>query len=305
MSNATINQVYLDAFRDNVRQLAQQMTSKARGWTDQFSAEAETGNWDRLGKAEAAAKTRKQATPESDRVWSRRIAIATPFNDAEIVESEDPSLMIADPNSNIVQSLGYSMGRQMDRLIFDAAVGTATESVRASDASNTPTQEALPAAQTVGDGTGAISFDLITAALQQFNTTDVGLEMGRVCFIGPQQVRELMQLTENTSSDYVNRQALQTLNSSGVVANWMGADWIMSTLLPTGVGGVAAENERSCIMMTRRGVGFHIPQDITTFVERDPSLSYAWRPYCQFTAGAVRVEDEHVVQIHVIDATAP
>jgi hypothetical protein len=300
MSNSTILQVYLDAFRDNIRQLAQQRTSKARGWTDQFSAEAETGNWDRLGSAEAAAKTRKQATPEGARVWSRRIAVATPYNDAEIVESEDPSLMIADPNSNIVQSLGYSMGRAMDDIIFTAAMGGALNSVRASDGSNTPTTIALPAGQTVGDGTTAISFGLLTDALQVFNTNDIGLEMERVCFIGPQQVKELMNLTENTSSDYVNNQALQTLNSSGVVSNWLGATWIMSTRLP-----IPATGQRSCIMMTRRGVGFHIPQDITTFVERDPSLSYAWRPYCQFTAGAVRVEDEHVVEIHVADATAP
>jgi hypothetical protein len=300
MSNATINQVYLDAFRDNVRQLAQQMGSKARAWTDQFSAQAETGNWDRLGDAEAGAKTRKMATPEGARVWSRRIAVATPYNDAEIVESEDPSLMIADPNSNIVQSLGYSMGRKQDDIIFAAAVGTALTSVRSSDGSNAPTSDALPAGQTIGDGTGAMSFDLVTEALQQFNTNDVPLEDDRVCFIGPQQVRELMNLTENTSSDYVNREALQNLNSSGVVANWMGATWIMSTRLP-----IPATGQRSCIMMTRKAMGFHIPQDITTFVERDPSLSYAWRPYCQFTAGAVRVEDEHIVRLHVADATAP
>lgn len=300
MSNATILQVYLDAFRDNIRHLAQQETSKARGWTDQFSAEAETGNWDRLAPADAVPKTRKMATPEGGRVWSRRIAVATPYNDAEVVESEDPSLMIADPNSNIVQSLGYSMGRQMDDIIFAAAVGNALNSVRASDGTNTPTNVALPAAQTVGDGTGAMSFALATDALQVFNENDIGLEMDRVCFIGPQQVKELMNLTENTSADYVNAQALQTLNSSGVVSNWLGATWIMSTRLP-----IPTTGQRSCIMMTRRAMGFHIPQDIETFMDRDPSLSYAWRPYCQFTAGAVRVEDEHVVEIHVADATAP
>lgn len=300
MSNDTIGQVYIDGFRNVVRQLAQQKGSKARAWCDQFSPEAETGNWDRLSSGEAAAKTRKMATPETDRIWSRRIAIATPFNDAEITEVEDPSMMIIDPNSNIVQSLGYSMGRAWDDAIFAAAVGTATNSVRANDGSNTPTQVALPAGQTVGDGTGAMSFDLVTEANQVLQTNDIDLDESRVCFVGPQQVRELMQLTEQTSSDYVNREALQSLNANGIVPMWMGATWIMSTRLP-----IPSTGERSCIMTTMKGMGFHIPEDITVFVERDPSLSYAWRPYCQSTFGAVRVEDEHVVELHVADATAP
>lgn len=300
MSNATIPQVYIDGFRNVVRQLAQQKGSKARGWTDQFSPEAETGNWDRLSKGEVGAKTRVMATPETGRTWSRRIAIATPYNDAEITEVEDPSMMIIDPNSNIVQSLGYSMGRQWDRSIFAAAVGTATNSVRASDGSNTPTQVALPTGQTVGDGTGAMTFDLVTQANEAFQTNDIDLDEPRVCFVGPRQVRELMNLTEQTSSDYVNREALQSLNENGIVPMWMGCTWIMSTLLP-----IPTTGQRSCVMMTRKGIGFHIPEDMTAFVERDPSLSYAWRPYCQSTFGSVRVEDEHVVELHVADATAP
>ena len=301
MSNASINQVYIDGFRDVVRHLAQQEASRARAWTDQFSPEAETGNWDRLSDGDAASKTRKMATPETGRVWSRRIAVATPFNDAEITEVEDPSMLIIDPNSNIVRSLGYSMGRKMDDIIFSAALGSALNSVRNSDGSNAPTGVALPAGQIVGDFSAAISFDMVTEVLETFNTNDIPMDEPKVAFIGPRQVRELMNLTEQTSSDYVQAQALQ---QNGIVPNWMGFTWIMSNRLYFNAP-VPAANEQTCLFMTRRGVGFHIPEDITTFVERDPSLSYAWRPYCQFTAGAVRVEDEHVVAAKVLDATVP
>ena len=297
MSNATIAQVYIDGFRDLLRHLAQQMGSKLRTWTDEFSPEAETGNWDRLSKAEAAPKTRKQATPEGNRVWSRRIAIATPFNDAEITEVEDPSLMIIDPNSNIVQSLGYSMGRRMDDIIIAAATGTATNSVRAGDGSNTPTQVALPAGQIVGDYSADISFDSVTEILEIFNANDVPMEEPKVAVIGPRQVRQLMNLTEQTSSDYVQAQALQ---QNGIVPNWMGFTWIMSTRLLT-----PATAQKDCLFFTRKALGFHLPEDIMTFVERDPGLSYAWRPYAQFTAGAVRVEDEHMVWLQAKDDSVP
>jgi hypothetical protein len=300
MSNTTLQQVYVDAFRDNVRQLAQQKGSKLRAWCDQFSSEAETGNWDRLTKGEAVTKPRLTATGDgTGRVWSRRIAVAAPWKDDEVTEVEDPSMMLIDPNSNLVTSLGYSMGRQMDRLVIQGAIGNALNSVRNGDGSNAPTNIALPAGQIVGDYSTPISFDMVTEAIQIFNTNDVPMDEPKVAIIGPQQIRELMNLTEQTSSDYVQAQALQ---QNGIVPNWMGFTWIMSTLLTSLV---PAENEKDIIFMSRKGCGFHIPQDVTAFVERDPSINYAWRPYCQFTAAGVRVEDEHVVVGRVLDPTVP
>ena len=301
MSNATLTQVTLDGFRDALIHLTQQKTSKARSYTDQFSPEAETGNWDRLSSGDMAAKTRKQATPETGRVWSRRIAIATPYNDSEITEVEDPSRMLIDPNSNLVQSMGMAAGRQMDDNIFAAAIGTATNSVRAGDGSNTPTQIALGAGQIIGTGAEPMSFDVVTQAQLKFMSADIDPSEPKVAFVSPRHVYELMNLTEQTSSDYVNAQALQTLNASGIVPNWIGFTWVMSTRLP-----IEATGERDCIFMTTgNAVGLHTPEDITTFVERDPSLSYAWRPYCQFDQGAVRLEEERVVRAHLADPDAP
>jgi len=297
MSNATIKQVYLDAFRDSLRQLAQQKTSKIRAWTDQFSAEAETGNWDRLGKGEASAKGRLAATGDgTGRVWSRRIAVATPYKDDEVVECEDPSLMLQDPNSNLITSLGYSMGRKMDDIIIAAAKGTALNSVRNSDGSNAPTSLAVPTTQIIGDYTKALSFDMVTEVLEKFNTNDVDMEEPKVAIVGPRQVRELMNLTEQTSADYVQAQALQ---QNGIVPNWMGFTWIMSTRLNVG----NSTGHGDVLFMSRKAMGFHLPQDIVTFCERDPALNYAWRPYCQFDGGAVRVEDEHLVWGKVLDSS--
>jgi hypothetical protein len=295
MSNASIPQVYVDAFRDNVRQLAQQKGSKLLNWCDSMSDEAETGNWDRLSAGEASAKDRLTATGNgTGRVWSRRMAIATPWKDDEVTEVEDPSMMIADPNSNIVTSLGYSMGRQKDRLIITAATGGALNVVRDLPTDIVPTPVALPATQIVGDYLSPLSFDMVTEATQIFNTNDVPMDEPKVAVVGPQQIRELMNLTEQTSSDYVQAQALQ---QNGIVPNWMGYTWIMSNLLTALIPGTG---KKDLIFMTRKALGFHIPQDVVAFVERDPSINYAWRPYCQFTAGAVRVEDKQIVVANVL-----
>ena len=287
MSNATMLQVYVDGFRDNVRQVSQQKGTKLRMCTDQFSPEAETGNWDRLGAGDADAKTRKMATPETGRVWSRRTAIATPYNDAEFTEQEDPHLMLQDPNNAIVQSLGFSMGRKQDDIIIAAAIGDATNSVRASDGSNTPTQIALPAAQIIGDYSTDISFAIVSEANEIFDQNDVDESLTRYAVIGPRQCRQLMNLTEQTSSDYVNAQHLQQY---GIAENWMGFTWIKSTRL---IHPTTAQTD--VFFMSQGAVGYHIPQDIITKLSEDPSTSYVWVPYAQFTAGAVRVEDEKVV----------
>jgi hypothetical protein len=159
----------------------------------------------------------------------------------------------------------------------------------------------VPAGQIVGDFSDPISFDMVTEVLEIFNSNDIDMDEPKVAIVGPRQVRELMNLTEQTSSDYVQAQALQ---QNGIVPNWMGFTWIMSNRLyfnsPT-----PADDEQSLIFMSRKAMGLHVPEDITTFVERDPSFQYAWRPYCQFSAGSVRIEDEHLVWAKVLDTSVP
>lgn len=296
-----IQQVFVDAFRDNLRHLTQQKTAKLRPYTDQWSPEAETGAWDRLSAADMVPKTRNAATGDARRLWTRRIAIATTYKDHELVEVEDPSMMLQDPNSNLVTSMGFAAGRRIDDTIIAAAIGSATSVERdplhpAGDGTTTPTLIPLPVDQTVGDGTGPMSFDLVTEIQEKFMLADIDPDVPKIFVVGPRQVRELMNLTENTSADYVEARRLQQY---GIAPNWLGFTWIASTRL-TGASG-----ERDCFAMTYDAVGLHMPQDLTTFVMRDPSQQYAWRPYCQMNLGAVRVEDNKVVRAQVADATNP
>lgn len=294
MSNATLDDVRVDAFRATVQHLAQQEFSRLLSFVDKDSFESETGHWDRLSSGDSAAKTRKMATPETGRTWSRRVAIASPFNDAEITELEDPGQMLADPNSHITQSLGMSMGRRIDDVIIAAATGNATAVTRTAGA---PAHAAVAftAGQTVSDYTVDINFDLITEVQELFMNNDIYPEVFKVAVIGPRQVRQLMNLTEQTSADYVE---LKRLQNYGIAPNWLGFTWIVSTRLlePTTA-------QRDCIFFTRRGLGLHMPQDMHAEVMKDPGLSYAWRPYIQINLGAVRVEDEHVVRLKIKDTS--
>ena len=278
--------VYIQTFESIVRHLAQQEQTKLRPYVTERAAGSEKHNWERLGSSDAVAKTaRLTPTPEADTVWSRRVSVAGTWHNADSTEQEDPSQMLVDPNSNLAMSLGYSMRRAADDVIITAATGDALDGAGGTNA--------FPAGQEVGDYTTPISFDAITAIQEKFMQNDIDPSFPKVAVIGPTQVRKLMQLTEQTSSDYVQAQALQQLNTAGIVPNWMGFTWVNSTRLlnPTAPG-----TDIDCLFFTKRAMGLHVPKDISARIAEDPGNSFAWRIYVNMVMGAVRVEDEHIVR---------
>ena len=293
--------IRVDAFQSNIKHLAQQEKSKLFMYVDSTSPQAETNAWDFLASGDMGPKSRNTASAgnETGRAWSRRQAVATPFIDHEIVETQDINMMLTDPKSKLLQSMGKAAGREYDDIIIAAAIGNANVITRAS-AVPTTTPTALAAGQILGTGILPMNFDQVAQVQKLFMINDIDPSVPKVAVIGPQQVYELLNLTEQVSGDYVNKQALQTLNASGIVPNWMGFTWIMSTRL-----NIPSTGKRDCIFFTEDALGMHIAQDVAAYCAQDPSQQYAWRPQTEFTAGAVRLEDAQIVKLQVADATAP
>jgi hypothetical protein len=106
-------------------------------------------------------------------------------------------------------------------------------------------------------------------------------------------MRTLLQIAEATNNDYAYKALLE-----GYVKSWMGFEWIVSTRLLVPLAG-----QRTCFAMTKRALGLQVNRDISSRIAEDPSISFAWRIYTFATYGAVRVEDEHIVQVQLADAT--
>lgn len=278
----TISNVYIETFEQNVRHVAQQTSTKLLPWCQLRGEESLNHNWEKLGSSDASQKTtRLQTTPVADTAWGRRVCVSTTWDNGESVELEDPVQMLVDPNSNLTRSLGNSMRRAQDDIILTAATAAALEG----DGSTT----AVTAGQIYGDYSTSISFDAITEIQEIFMGNDVDPDVPKVAIVGETQVRKLMQLTQNTSSDYVRAQQLQQY---GVAPGWLGFDWICSTRT---VHPTAAGTDVDCIFMTRDAIGVNMPQNISAKVAMDPSISFAWRIYVHMTMGAVRVQDEQLV----------
>ena len=284
-----IDNVYIETFEQNVQHLAQQMGTKLRGKITERGTNGNQHNWEILDFSDAVDKTTSApATPALDLEWNRRTSLALTKHTGTVIDNEDIVQMLIEPKSNATYNLAMSMNRAIDDIIIEAAEADALNG----DGSTT----ALLPAQIIGDGSTPITFDSITEIQEQFMKNDIDPAMPKCAIIGPTQVRKLLQLTEQTSSDYVTNQALQELNASGVVNNWMGFDWIMSTRLNIPAGG-----EINTLFFTNDAIGLQVNEDITVQAAQDPSASFAWRIYARLTMGAVRVQDKKLIVGHFAD----
>ncbi|MGD1830995.1 MAG: phage capsid protein [Spirochaetaceae bacterium] len=288
----TIDNAFVEEYKDLVIHLAQQGENKLRSTVMTESTNGEAYNWDRLAATSAVEKTTRRADSSTfyvDDAWTRRVSSPQTFVHIMTVEHEDKVQMLVDPESSYAKNQAMAMNRSYDDLIIAAATGDATDGDGAS--------VAFPAAQKVGDGTTVISFDMVTEVQETFMANDIDLDVPKVFIIGPTQVRKLMQLTQQTSADYVHAQALQKLYNYGIVPNWMGFTWIMSTRLLAPAAG-----ELSCLAYTKQALGLAINQDVFTRIGENPDKAYMIQVFAQYTAGCVRVEDEQIVHVHVKDA---
>lgn len=293
--SATIPLAYIDSFEANVRHLSQQQEARLIRYVDTNSDTGKSHRWDRIAPSEAAVKgsrvddpanNRLVPTPNNDTAVDNRLSLVQTWDLGETSELEDPSQMLWDPNSALTRAVAMGMNRVYDDVIIEAAVGDSRDGDGAAVAYDTN--------QNIGDGTTPLTYDMVTEVLQIHLDADTDPNTPKVMVIGPVQMRKLLQLTEATSSDFVNVKALAT---NGYVNDWMGHTWVVSTRLQAPGAG-----ETYCFSMTYDAVGLHIPQAIHTEVGKDPGASFAWRIYCMSTLGAIRVEDQKVVRLHLLDS---
>ena len=288
----TINNTYIAEFNQYLRHLASQEYARLRNTVMTVSNGGETYSFDRVGNKEASLKTsRAQATPIEDYPFTRRTAIARTYNVGELIEHEDQIQAKVNIGGGLVREMASSMARAYDDEIIRAMGADALDG----DGVAVP----FDTNQELGDGSATITFDNVTEVQEKFLENDIQGEVKKYAVVGPAQIRKMLQLTEATNADFVAREALQALSQNLIVPMWMGFTWIPSTRLLAPSAGQTA-----CYFYTERAIGLALNRDITSFMQQDPSRSYAWSLYSQATYGAVRVEDEHIVKLTVADVEA-
>lgn len=294
MSNS-ITESMVQQFGQNYRILGQQRTSRFSGFCQQEpNIVGQSKTVERLGKTDAYDITSRHAdTKYVDTPHSRRWLDLQDKGWADLVDEMDKIKLLADPTSPYVRLGVMALNRAKDDIILAAARGNARYGTGSSAG-----VQALPAGQKIAEGgTGLTLAKLLTAKeILDAAEVDEELEMTgqngnmaaqRVMAVTTKQLTNLLGTTEIKNVDYNNVKAL----AQGQVDTFLGFKFIRTErLAKTGT-------TRFCVAWSRGCVAFGMGMDIKTGIDELPGKNYSVQVYSRESIGAVRVEDEGVVEI--------
>ena len=277
----SITTAFVEQFKDNIRLLYQQEGSRLKMTVMMEDLEGEIRHFERLGPAAAVLKGgRHSDTPLLDIEHSRRSVVGLDYEWATLIDRQDLLRTLINPQSSYVRQAVNALGRAMDDVIVSAAGGNARSGKDGS------TLVALPSSQIIVDGGTGLTVDKLRQTKKILDAGEVP-DGDRHFIFNACGLQDLLEETETTSSDFASVKALV----NGEINTFMGFMFHRMERLP------ATGNIRSCFAWHKNAVGLAMASDIMTRIDEREDKSYATQVYAASTFGAVRLEEEGVVQI--------
>jgi len=308
MSN-TIETAFVKQYTANIFHLSQQKGSRLRGYVRNESQRAEVEFFERLGATSALEKlSRHSDTPLVNSQHSRRAVYMRDYEWADLIDKEDMVRTLIDPKNPYVMSAYSALGRTIDEVIIEAALGNAIAGKEGS------TPVALPATQFVGavdtSGSPAISnlnVETLIRIKSKFGVNDVDDSIPLHIAVTQAQIDSLLNENKVTSADYAAIKALVY----GEVDTFMGFRFHRTQLLPLAGGAYTIDvNTGAVTLSTGNGDGarrafawaedglvFSVGKDMLGRISERDDKSYSTQVYACGTWGATRLEEEKVVGV--------
>jgi hypothetical protein len=189
--------------------------------------------------------------------------------------------MLIDPTSAYAQAAAAAMGRSMDDVIIDAALGTAFTGETGS------TSTTMLSGNQIANGGTDLTVAKLRTAKKTLDLASVDPSIPRYIAVGPEQIDALLGDTNVTSSDFNTVKALV----QGEINTFMGFEFIVTNRLSK------ASNIRSCFAWAEDGLTLAIGKDVMARIDERSDKGYATQVYYCMSIGATRMEEEKVVQI--------
>ena len=285
--SATVSNAFVEEFESLVHHLGQQEASRLYPSCRRKTGTAEKFNFERLASEDMIVKaSRHEATPILDIGHSRRVATVETWKWGEAIDQDDEVQMLINAESEYTQAAAMAHGRKIDQIIINALGGDATDGAGGT--------VSLPAGQKIGQALSSadkLTVALLREARAKLNAAEV---MGsRTLAINSKGEQDLLEDPEFTSADYTTRRLNAGVSPSDIAAGYLGFDRVIRTELLD-----VTTNDVSAFAYVDRCVGLGISSERLTRIAEDPSLSFATRVYMELVMGAVRIEEEGVVEVH-------
>ena len=281
-----VTEAFIQQFADNFLHVAQQKLSRFQMCVrEEPNIVGISKSINRLGQRTAQKRLNRHSdTPLNDQPHSTRFVDLFDWEDGDMIDDQDKVRMLVDPKSEYVQALVQGLNRAKDDVCIAAALGNARA---------TAGNVALTAGQKIANGGTGLTKAKIIQTKQLFRQNEADEYTGEDLYFayGSKQLNDILSDTTLTNQDFV---LLRLLQEGNINQKWAGFNWVPSERLPLS-GGI-----RSCFAWAKSGIVLGTAENIMTRVGEDPGKSFNVRVYAKMSIGAVRVEEEKVVQVDAV-----
>lgn len=231
--------------------------------------------------------SRHQPTHFLTPTHSRRRATMTDKAGALVLDRHDSYKMLIQPKNDYARNHASAWKRFVNSTVFTAATAAAT-TVLADDTTGTAS---LAGNQLIAAGSVGLTFEKVLQSARVLNENNVP-QGDRYFFLSPQGLEDLLQETEVTSSDFSQ---LMALKSGTMTGPYLGYTWVMTTQL------TKVSTTRTCLAWHKNSMGLVIPMELEVHIDNLPGHNNAWQANALAAAGAVRIQEEGVVSVDIIE----
>lgn len=304
--SSEITTAFVQQYSANVFHLSQQKGSRLRPAVRQESQVGKSAFYDRIGKAVAQVRSSRHAdTPQIDTPHTRRRVTLVDYEYADLVDEADKIRLLMDPTSEYALAAVWGLGRAMDDVIIDNALGTAYGD-EAGSTSVSLTQTQIIASVAAGAGAN-LNVGAVIATSKKLDTNDVDPDIQRYFAFNASMKASMLGQTQVTSADYNSVKALV----QGQIDSFMGFRFIHTERLDlqvaalafdtttgeTATGSGAAAGYRKAIGWAQDGLLLAVGKDVTARIGERADKSYSMQVYASMGIGGTRMEEEKVVSV--------
>lgn len=289
-----ITEAFVEQYESNFHVLGQQMACRFEPYVMVKSGiVGKSAAAERVGRSEAYDINNRHAdTQYVETPHSRRWLDLADKGWADLVDEMDEIRMLSDPKSIYPRLAVAALNRKKDDVIYAAARGSAR--------TNSGTT-ALPSAQKIAVGGTGLTLAKLLSTKELMDTAELveegmgdsitgqGVNPNRVIVCRSKDLTTLYGTTEIKSIDYNNVKAL----AQGQIDTFLGFKFIRSERI-YGTGGTSY-----VLAWTKSAMKLGIGKDIVSSIDKLPTKNMSVQVYARMSLGAVRIEDEGVVEVAV------
>lgn len=306
----TVDQLWVPRFHDQLMLTYQQKGSLLENLLDpgmvHRDVSAAIDHFERLGNVIANDVISPFGQTKILNPTHSRRAVTLQSSDAAVLVNDEHTLRsMVNPQNQYTNTIVFALGRRADKHIIDAALGnvqvaTTTQGVL------TYADLALPSARKIGGAT-AIDLARIINANELMSKAGVPNAAGsRIALYSPGQLRNIMAITQASSSDFTRNQIHDRGTIDGL--QWEGYKWIEIADVIDTDGSTALQRmlplvstTRSCLFFHNSAIGLAVGRDITTKINERPDLNNSIQVRSVMMQKAGRVWEGGVVQVDCLE----